>query len=203
MIQRVVVAATALLIVAAPLAARAQILGPVPVVETNPTTLTEWATTTLKDIATAAQTYSIMNSEIEQLKNLVPTAIAWLHNTTHDPLNQLPVLQAGVATAETNIAAVEAETGAAQPANIAYNLANNEMAQVPVEQADLTTAETASDDAEGNLAVQQAGHRLQEMQVANEQKIREMMYAQQIQRTADEEDALAWMNEGNQLAAAP
>jgi conjugal transfer/entry exclusion protein len=69
------------------------------------------------------------------------------------------------------------------------------MAVIPTQQADITAAQTASDDAEGDLSAQQAGHRLQELQVTNDMQTRQLLYSQQIQKSADEADAMAWMSE--------
>ena len=188
---RAVFLLSALLAGVAPGAAQAVPLLPQPVVDVGPIENLYWQITSIKETLDEAHFIVLLKDE---LLNLLPTAAGWAAST-NDPTATEPILDAGEATMTTNIAAVEANTGMPQSPDIATNVAVHEMAVIPTQQADITAAQTASDDAEGDLSAQQAGHRLQELQVTNDMQTRQFLYSQQIQKSADEADAMAWMSE--------
>jgi conjugal transfer/entry exclusion protein len=81
----------------------------------------------------------------------------------------------------------------AAPPDAATQSAEDGMDDLAGDQNDLATAENASDDAPGDLAAAQAGHRIEALQVSDSQKMRQFLYAQQVQKADDEADAEAWM----------
>jgi len=188
---RAILLLSALFVSVTPVAAQALPFLPQPVVDVGPIENAYWQITSIKETLDEAHFIVLLKDE---LLNLLPTAAGWAAST-NDPTATEPILDAGEATMTTNIAAVEANTGMPQSPDIATNVAVHEMAVIPTQQADITAAQTASDDAEGDLSAQQAGHRLQELQVTNDMQTRQLLYSQQIQKSADEADAMAWMSE--------
>jgi hypothetical protein len=164
------------------------LLGPVPVtdVAAEPVWLKELA----QGISTATSLKNIVHTELE---NLLPTEFRWALNTTNPQAIMAPIFATGTHELAVYQAQVEANTGAAPAPDEALNMAQTGMEHIPQDEEDLANAQVASDACTGNLCVQQAGHRFQQLQLTNGIEQRQFEYTQYQQQVKGETAAAAWM----------
>jgi hypothetical protein len=164
------------------------LFGPLPVtdVAAEPT----WIQTLVQGISTATSLKNIVHTELE---NLIPTEFRWALNTTNPQDIMGPIFATGTHELEVYQAQVEANTGAPPPPDEALQMAQTGMEQIPQDETDLANAQAASDGCAGNLCVQQAGHRFQQLQLTNAIEQRQFEYTQYQQQVKGETAAAAWM----------
>jgi hypothetical protein len=175
----------ALVAIGAPASA---LFGPLPVtdVAAEPT----WIQTLVQGISTATSLKNIVHTELE---NLIPTEFRWALNTTNPQDIMGPIFATGTHELAVYQAQVEANTGAPPPPDEALQMAQTGMDQIPQDEADIANAQAASDGCAGNLCVQQAGHRFQQLQLTNAIEQREFEYTAYQQKAKGETAAAAWM----------
>jgi hypothetical protein len=189
-LKRPLIAAAALaaVVIAAP--AGAQIIpflgAPLPVIDA------QGETTWLRELAQElAQGVSLKNILTIQEHNIIPTPFGWPLGS-HGPLNAQPILIAAEAQIAAAAAQVQANTGKPPAPNQATILAQTGVEQIPADTADIDAVKVCSDNAEGDLSAQQCGHRVQTIQVEQQQKALQLAYAQQLQKASDDATTLAW-----------
>jgi hypothetical protein len=163
------------------------LLGPVPV--TDPMAEPTWIQTLVQGISTATSLKNIVHSELE---NLIPTEFRWAFNTTNPQAVMGPIFATGTHELAVYQAQVEANTGAPPPPDEALVMAQTGMEHIPQDEDDLANAQTASDACGGNLCVQQAGHRFQQLQLTNGIEQRQFEYTRYQQQVKGETAASAW-----------
>lgn len=178
------------LLVAAPAAAIV-----VPVIDVGPEHQT-WLAQLVQEIATHQNLNQMVQIAID---NATPTGAAW-PRSTGNPTTSEPVLDSAVQTLNVTLATLRTETGVVQSPDAALSMAESAMQRLPQEQADLADAEAASDGAIGDLSAQQAGHRISVLQMTNAAQTRQFLYAEKVQRSADEAAAMVWMATPSVLA---
>jgi hypothetical protein len=176
---------SALLLVAAPVGAI--VVPPLPVIDVGPEHVT-WLSQLVQQISMQKDLFDSLNIAIQ---NVTPTGADW-PTSTRDPQTTEPILAAEVQTLNGYITTITRQTGTPP-----LKLAESAMAQLPGEEADIADAQAASDNADGDLSAQQAGHRISVIQVTNETKMRQFLYAQQLQRSADDAATMSWMTKPN------
>jgi hypothetical protein len=186
----VVTTLSALVLVATPVFAI--VLPPLPVIDVGPEHET-WLSQLVQQISMQKDLFDSLKIAIQ---NVTPTGADW-PASTRDPQTTEPILTAEVQRLNGYIATITRQTGTPPPPDAPLKLAESAMAQLPGEEADIADAQAASDTADGDLSAQQAGHRINVIQVTNETKMRQFLYAQQLQRSADDAATMAWMTKPN------
>ena len=189
----VITTLSALVLVATPVFAI--VVPPLPVIDVGPEHMT-WLSQLVQQISMQKDLFDSLNIAIQ---NVTPTGADW-PTSTRDPQTTEPILDGQVRTLNASLAALRAQTGVPQVPDIALKVAESAMQELPAEEADIAHAQDASDTADGDLSAQQAGHRIDVLQVTNETKMRQFQYAQKVQQSADEADAMLWMSGPNVLA---
>ena len=173
------------LVVTAPALA---LFGPLPVVDVGPESKT-WLSQLVQQIETQKDEYESLKISIQ---NVTPTRFGWPASFS-GVMSIEPLLQGATQTLNSYKNIVNKQSGVPMAPDAATDAAESGMDQLAGERADLANAQMASDTAPGDLAAQQAGQRINAMQVSDDAKLRQFMYAQQLQKSSDEADAEAWM----------
>jgi hypothetical protein len=171
------------------------ILGPMPVIDVGPeqavwnNQLIQQGLTEINTATTQIDAYQTLKLEIQ---NAIPTRFGWPLAGRGISMIE-PLLQSAEQRLNRNRQTVQQQTGVVVPPDAATQSAEDGMDELAGDQNDLAAAENASDDAPGDLAAAQAGHRIDALQVSDGEKLRQFLYAQQLQKANDEADAEAWM----------
>jgi hypothetical protein len=163
------------------------LFGPLPVTDVAAEPV--WIRQLVQDISTATSLKSVVKSELE---NLIPTEFRWALNTTNPQAIMGPIFATGTHELAVYQAQVEANTGAPPPPDEALEMAQTGMEHIPQDEDDLANAQTASDACGGNLCVQQAGHRFQQLGLTNGIEQRQFEYTRYQQQVKGETAAAAW-----------
>ena len=116
------------------------------------------------------------------------------------PLQNVGAMQTEVTQINQEVAQVERQTGRPVPRNEEVAIAADGTATLGDDEDDLQSAEDASDGAVGDLSAQQAGHRIEALQVSEQLKTRQFLEAQALQKASDDAALAAWETQPSTLA---